>query len=79
MTIKLEFRSTRGDLLHKKDFVFDGLVPLPENEERISLPSGLRATVKGRQFVYADAQTGDVKIIFECETLQPRPTKRPPR
>jgi hypothetical protein len=69
MSVKLVFQDGKGNALHDKDIIYEGSAPLPEKGEDIQLPGGLQATVKSRQFVYADAkrETTDVQIIFVCK------------
>jgi hypothetical protein len=69
MSIKLVFQDDDGITLYNKDILYDGLAPLPVQNERVRLPDGQQITVVGRQIVYVESQRGetDVQVIFVCE------------
>jgi len=84
MSVKLVFQDDRGNTLYNKDIIYDGLAPLPGQNERVRLPNGQQITVVGRQIAYLALKRGetDVQVIFVCErekkkhTGDMRPIKR---
>ena len=81
MSAKLVFQDDRGNALYNKDILYDGLAPLPVQNECVRLPDGQQVTVVGRQIAYVAAKGGDpeVHVIFVCEREKKKPTggKRP--
>jgi hypothetical protein len=69
MSSKLVFQDLDGTTLYNKDILYDGLAPLPMQNERVRLPDGQQITVVGRQIVYVESQREetDVHVIFVCE------------
>jgi hypothetical protein len=69
MSIKLVFQDVDGTTLYNKDILYEGLAPLPVQNEVVHLPGGEKITVVGRQITYVESQRGetDVQVIFVCE------------
>lgn len=76
MSVKLVFQDDRGNTLYDKDIIYDGLAPLPVQNERVCLPDGQQITVVGRQIAYLESKRGetDVHVIFVCEREKKKPT-----
>jgi hypothetical protein len=69
MSVKLVFQDDKETRLHNEDILYDGLAPLPVQNEIVLLPDGQRITVISRQIAYVNSQPGttDVQIIFVCQ------------
>jgi hypothetical protein len=76
MSVKLVFQDNDGNTLYKKDLLYDGLAPLPGQNERVRLPDGQLVTVVGRQIAYGEPKGGEteVHVIFVCEGGKKKPT-----
>jgi hypothetical protein len=76
MSIKLVFQDDDGTTLYNKDILYDGLAPLPVQNELVHLPDGQRTTVVGRQIAYVESKRGetDVHVIFVCEREKKKQT-----
>jgi hypothetical protein len=69
MGVKLVFQDDRGNPLYKYGIPYDGLAPLPVQNEGVCLPDGQQLTVVGRQLAYVESGGGqpEVHVIFTCE------------
>jgi hypothetical protein len=69
MSVKLVFQDDEGTTLHNEDIIYDGLAPLPAQNELVHLPGGEKVTVVGRQIAYGGSKHGEteVQVIFICE------------
>ncbi len=76
MSIKLVFQDVDGTTLYNKDIPYDGLAPLPVQNERVRLPDGQQITVVGRQIAYvaSKGEATDVHVIFVCEREKKKQT-----
>ena len=52
MSVRLMFQDDKGTTLYNKDIIYDGLAPLPVQNELVHLPDGQQITVVGRQIAY---------------------------
>jgi hypothetical protein len=75
MSVKLVFQDYEGTTLHNEDIIYDGLAPLPVQNELVHLPGGEKVTVVGRQIAYVESKRGetDVQVIFVCEREKKKP------
>jgi hypothetical protein len=55
MSVKLVFQDDKGTTLHDEDIFYDGLAPLPRQNELVLLSDGQRITVISRQIAYINA------------------------
>ena len=76
MSVRLVFQDDSGNTLYNKDIFYDGLAPLPVQNERVRLPDGQQVTVVGRQIAYLESKRGEteVQVIFVCEREKKKQT-----